>query len=247
MARLPASGEPATEGQPGGRRTVVRGLLRFLRSPRPTEPHDAGAKWWASLKLLGIDFALLVPATGLAALAEWGIDGEAYTADEGLSPAEIVFLGVVFAPLLEELVFRLFLAPLRPGYLIIAGLGTAVFFVDDRLDVSELMLIAGAALIAMAVAAARSPEARDRLSRSWDRRFAWVFYGSAMAFGLVHVFNYDYGPIGADEVLLSPLLVAPQMVGATVLGYVRIRLGYWFAVANHAIFNAVLTVPGLLG
>lgn len=231
------------EGEP--KRPVLRGFRRYLGAPRPSEQHDATPRWWAALKLLGLDFLLLVPLIGLAALAEWGIDGEAYTADEGLSFAEIVLLGVVVAPLLEETGFRLFLAPLRAGYLIVTGLGAALFFLDDRLDISELMLIPGAAIVVLGVASTRSPESHERAAGWWDRRFPWVFYGSAVAFGLVHVFNYDYGQVGVDEVLLTPLLVSPQMVGALVLGYVRVRLGFWYGVANHAAFNAVLTVPEL--
>jgi hypothetical protein len=37
------------------------------------------------------------------------------------------------------------------------------------------------------------------------------------------------------------------MVGGLVLGYVRVRLGFWYAVANHAAFNAVLWVLDTVG
>jgi membrane protease YdiL (CAAX protease family) len=237
--------EALGSGQP--RRPVVRGMLRYLRSPRPVEPHDDSPRWRTSLKLLGLDFVLLVPLLGLSALAAWGIDGEAFTADEGLSHAELFLLGVIVAPLIEEAGFRLFLAPMRTGYLVVAGFATAVFFLDDTLDIGELMLIPGIGLIAMAIVASRSAENHRRVSAAWESRFGWAFYGSAVAFGLIHIFNYGFGPVGVDEVLLAPLLIAPQMGGALVLGYVRVRLGFWNAVANHAAFNAVMTIPDLYG
>jgi len=67
--------------------------------------------------------------------------------------------------------------------------------------------------------------------------FRIAFYVFALAFGYIHLSNYQ---IDAQILLFSPLLVAPQILLGLIIGYVRIRLGFFWGVALHACYNGIL-------
>lgn len=67
--------------------------------------------------------------------------------------------------------------------------------------------------------------------------FKIAFYVFALAFGYIHLFNYQ---IDAQILIFSPLLVAPQIILGLIFGYIRIRLGFLWAVAIHAFYNGIL-------
>jgi len=73
--------------------------------------------------------------------------------------------------------------------------------------------------------------------------FRWIFYGFALAFGYIHIFNYE---LNTTILLLSPILVAPQIILGFFLGYIRVRFGLLYAILFHAVYNAILTVPSVL-
>ncbi len=240
-----------TGGAVKERRPIVRSLLVYLRRPRSFEPHDRSPKWWASLKLLGIDFALLIPFGFVAYVASKGIDSETFIADEGLTTAEIIVFGVVLAPLIEESAFRLWITRLRPAFLVVGGLLMLLFATGEAASLA--LLVPAVLLVGIAIAArpdagivAGRADRRRSITHVWDGHFGWVFYGSAAVFGLIHLFNYDLGVADGADLTLAPLLIAPQLAGGLVLAYTRVRLGFWYAVANHAVYNALLTIPEVI-
>jgi hypothetical protein len=237
---LPGDGAPAP---PEPSRPVLRNLLRYLRRPRVEEPQGGGSRWWVAAKLLGIDVVVLIPLLFLVAAATALIHGEEFTADEGLDPVELAVLAVVFAPLVEETAFRLYLTHFRPLFAVLGGTLMAVAFSDDRITFVDLLLLPALALVLAGVAGLMSIRAREWIAVRWEHRFAFIFYGSALVFGLAHLFNYSFASNGAAEIAAGPLLIAPQLAGGLILAYGRVRLGFWYAVAMHAVFNAAVTVP----
>lgn len=228
---------------PDARRPILPNLLRYLRRPRVEEPHGGGARWLAAAKLLGIDVLVLIPLLLVVAAATALIEGEEFTADEGLDPVELAVLAIVFAPLVEETAFRLYLTRFRPLFALLGGTLMAVAFSDDRITFVDLLLLPALALAGAGVAGLMSARAREWIAVRWERRFAFIFYGSALVFGLAHLFNYEFASNGAAEIAAGPLLIAPQLAGGLILAYGRVRLGFWYALAMHAVFNAAVTVP----
>jgi len=75
------------------------------------------------------------------------------------------------------------------------------------------------------------------------KRFVYIFYGSALLFALLHLFNFlDFKQIW----FLAPLLILPQFILGLILGFVRMKFGLAWAIANHLIHNAVLVTPVIL-
>ncbi len=67
------------------------------------------------------------------------------------------------------------------------------------------------------------------------KRFKIAFYAFAIAFGFIHITNYD---ITTNILLFSPLLIAPQIFAGFYFGFVRVKFGLLWAIALHATYNA---------
>jgi len=78
---------------------------------------------------------------------------------------------------------------------------------------------------------------------SSGKTFKWIFYGFAIVFGYMHIANYD---LTTNVLLISPILVAPQIVLGLFLGLIRVRLGLLYSILFHAVYNAILVVPSVL-
>ncbi len=81
------------------------------------------------------------------------------------------------------------------------------------------------------------------LFRKVKKNFKYIFYVFALIFGFIHISNYE---ITATSLILSPLLVAPQIVAGLVLGYTRVRLGLQYSILLHSLFNGLAILPSLL-
>jgi hypothetical protein len=147
---------------------------------------------------------------------------------DGVALGPIVLAGVLLAPLIEELTFRLTVAPFRAWWLVVSAAGLVL--VD---------VWVGLVAFALAVSVALVGPLRRRVAAGWTRRFPLVFYGSAMLFGLVHASNWSLDH-PALAVALVPLLVLPQALIGVVLGYARVTMGLLRSMMLHAAYNGSL-------
>lgn len=68
--------------------------------------------------------------------------------------------------------------------------------------------------------------------------FKWLYYLSALLFGLVHASNYE---LTESQNLLIPLIILPQLFLGFILGFVRVRYGFFYCVLLHAVYNGCLS------
>jgi membrane protease YdiL (CAAX protease family) len=191
------------------------------------------------LAALALDLALGELVIWLTDLwdAKVGFLPEPIEQDETL--AEELFFTLLFAPLVEEALFR--------GWLTgrVAALRFAVYgMVALALSLAALVLpdayAATVGLAGLAVALAGlihwdRTRHHDTAVPAWfTRHFHWFVWGSTLLFGLIHLGNFE--PLTHP---LGVLVVLPQTVGGLLLAYTRIRLGLGAAMAHHAAFNAV--------
>ncbi|MGB3151600.1 MAG: CPBP family intramembrane glutamic endopeptidase, partial [Maribacter sp.] len=73
--------------------------------------------------------------------------------------------------------------------------------------------------------------------------FPFIFYMLTLVFGFYHITNFE---ITKTILLHSPILVAPQLIVGSLLGFVRIKFGLIWAMAFHACYNFVLIGPLIL-
>ncbi|WKB81175.1 CPBP family intramembrane metalloprotease [Cellulophaga lytica] len=72
------------------------------------------------------------------------------------------------------------------------------------------------------------------------KTFKIALYVSILLFGAVHITNFEITPMA---LLLSPFLVAPQLVLGTFAGYIRVKFGLIWSIALHACHNFILFLP----
>ena len=66
--------------------------------------------------------------------------------------------------------------------------------------------------------------------------FKYLFYVSALLFGWVHIFNFEFT---SSHYVFIPIITLPQTVLGLVLGFIRIRYGFWYGVMLHFLYNTV--------
>lgn len=136
------------------------------------------------------------------------------------SPIPIILLVlVVIIPFIEELIFRLYLR-FKYNY------------------------VAQSILLLSTLAGARNKAKIEIcLKNFWSKNFKTIFYLSAIIFGCVHIFNYDYS---LTILLLTPILIASQFIIGLFLGYLRIKYNLVLGYFMHAIHNAVILIIPLI-
>ena len=178
---------------------------------------------------------------------------------------EQFFLVALFAPLIEEFLFRLPLAGrFRVGMLAAVGAIGFVNFVAGDGPVRVVAVLFGAVVVACGVLWIQSlivgvrdgnregdgapPRRlwRDGAARWWAAHPRWPVWSAVAAFGLVHLSNYDVS-WSAAAVLVVPLVVSPQLWLGLMFTIARVRYGWWAGLVLHAVHNlAIWGVSSLL-
>jgi len=76
------------------------------------------------------------------------------------------------------------------------------------------------------------------------KHFKLIFYTFAITFGLVHLSNFS---ITTNVLLLAPILVAPQIILGSYLGFIRVRFGLIWSIILHATYNAFFILISFAG
>lgn len=71
----------------------------------------------------------------------------------------------------------------------------------------------------------------------WHKFYPIFFYSSVLAFGFVHITNYEFTSIWIY--ILAPFLVITQIIGGAIMSYLRIRFNFWLGFMYHALWNFV--------
>jgi len=69
------------------------------------------------------------------------------------------------------------------------------------------------------------------------KQFKIAFYSLAILFGFVHLTNFE---ITQNILLLSPILVLPQILLGGYLGFIRVKFGLHWSILLHAGYNGIL-------
>ncbi|WP_161973352.1 type II CAAX prenyl endopeptidase Rce1 family protein [Noviherbaspirillum sp. ST9] len=139
------------------------------------------------------------------------------------------FFPVLLAPVFEETIFRLPLRKVRGSiYLIFISVIVAIFsFVMWQIAIPVSVVF----FIAMKYTL---KQRTTLVFRKWKENYGILFYYVTLIFGLVHLSNFSNWHSVA---YIGFLYVLSQIFGGLVLGYTRIKLGFWYAVSLHALFN----------
>ena len=201
-------------------------LWRFIK--KPVELSEDKASLQLKIGTCGALFLIQIPPLlvlmalvgGLEQLGLWDEDMHSLQKIfQEMEPVLIFFFAVIVAPLFEEVMFRLILR-FRSNFLILWSIhiGVALHLGQKR----SLLKTA---------------------RKVWDKFYGRVFYLMTMAFGLMHIMNFEPS---LNIYLLAPILVAPQILIGINLGYLRVRFGLIWSILFHAFYNGVLMSIALL-
>lgn len=227
-------------------REELRDFWHFVRAPSlsPRQHMRMGGRdnlngWeadWRSgpgfkrlLQWAAVLWAVNLFVLGPVAVGAAGLGGSGHRLDIHNIPW---VLGLLWAPLVEELAFRYGLR--RPVQ--------ALWFVPV-VFIAVIMGMQGwtVGLIGLALVVAQwslrraKPVANTLWRRLYSHRFSWMFHLSAVGFAAMHLGNFN---LGTTPYWLMPALVLPQFFTGLVLGWMRVRRGIGAAIQLHALFNA---------
>jgi membrane protease YdiL (CAAX protease family) len=221
---------------------VAKDFIAFVRKPTRGHPRPPGfeTRVRTLLTLLAVNavFTLLVCVPMLLVLRRTiGLD----VRPDLLGAGTLIVSALVFAPLMEELMFR---AGLRSARWTLFGMPVmgSQFASDWRITLSIAGLTAAIWLIDHLHSLHLPPEARAgrrwKCGRRFIRHYAPVVWTSAALFGVIHLSNFvaDAG-LGWKNVFLL-LAVMSQFMGGMVFSYLRLRHGLGSAMAAHFGWNA---------
>lgn len=131
----------------------------------------------------------------------------------------VIIIAVLIAPWFEEFTFRYFLR-LQPNR-IYSFVYKTISFVN--VNTAEFL--------------------KKNLRLLWQNYFKWLFYSSAVLFGLIHLFNFTDSN---TAFLLLPLLIVTQILGGLIFAYLRVRFSFNLAFIAHALYNLSIIIFILL-
>lgn len=85
---------------------------------------------------------------------------------------------------------------------------------------------------------------KNKAKTLWFKYFRIIFYLFSVAFALVHLSNFNNTNL--LFYLLAPLIVLPQFIGSLMLGYIRLKLGFFWGILQHGLYNLIIFSIGLL-
>ncbi len=232
---------------------LLKEVVSFLRHPCTSYEDEKGNVYRDIIVLISWLYVLVFPLAilisvllkllnynGINAVNAFAASGDLWT---------VLFFGAIAAPLIEETTFRLSLK-FRPFYIavsiffvtrIITVYVMKQFFSSNNINMYSWMIpVVAGGLVYFIM---RSNDIKERVSRFYQKYFSLLFYFFTLLFGLVHITNYSK----VENILLIVLLLGiPQFIVGLVLGFVRIKHGFWYGVLLHSVYNALLLVPGTI-
>ena len=230
-------------------------VIKFLRYPR-IEENSIGKKEKITntiiLIIIKIILSVIIGSISMIIISSIGIETEnigVKNAEELYNSLELLIVGVLIFPLLEETGFRLYLR-FRPIYLSLSStvlcyyLITKVIYKTYNLDFSNnfilrvmLSLFFGSLIYLLA------KKYQKFLENFWKTNIRWIFYFSFVLFGFVHILNYEPS---IEIFLLFPIITLPQLVSGVLIGFVRINYGFIYGLSIHIISNFLFSILKIL-
>ncbi len=224
-------------------------VLQFLKNPRiDIRSEEAISQQLKEILLIFIcTFTLVIVVVAplmYVVLDLENIPNKLEEVSDMFTDLQFFLLGVVAAPLGEELLFR-FPLKYRKGVLFIlaAAVSAIVYLLASKFLLDQQAMVLGALMFFMyglLIITNDFPWSEEKLRKV----FPYVFYLTAALFGFAHVSNYS---IDASMWYMTPLLVMPQLLLGLMLGFVRLRYGLWAAILMHAMNNFIPFMAMLFG
>ncbi|MBV7441042.1 CPBP family intramembrane metalloprotease [Weeksellaceae bacterium TAE3-ERU29] len=223
-------------------------VINFLRNPYLNE-NNIGKKnrITNTIILIVIKLILAIIVGFISRIIIWNIGIQAENigfknAEELYTSFELLVIGAIIFPLLEETGFRLYLR-FRPIYLSLSSTVLCYYFITkviyktNNLDINNDFIIRVVISIFLGILVFLiSTKYQKHLQKFWKTNIRWILYFSIFLFGFVHILNYE---LSIKVFLLFPLITLPQLVSGALMGFARINYGFIYGLSMHMISNFI--------
>jgi hypothetical protein len=151
-------------------------------------------------------------------------------------------VGVIYAPIMEEVIFRL---PLISDPVNISlSISTIVALILHKVFKGIFPIIVFLMLFCIITQVASTYKLN--LVSFWNKNFKYIFYSLSIVFGLVHIGNFKY--IDMSQYFMVPVLILPQLILGFILSFTRLyyKKGFLICVFIHCLMNLISTSVFLL-
>lgn len=225
----------------------LKAFWTFVKSPSLSERFTGrrGDGWWSDFKIhtpIGLLFKWLFFLWGMSifvlapiVLSVSGLLGATNRLHD-IDIWRLVLMAAIWAPLVEELLFRFGLRRPKLALLYVPILAYVLYTKAGLFNIVVVVLLLALFVL---LDLCRMTTVHYALPFKWRRLycryFPVIFHGSVLAFASMHLMNYQF-PGGMTSLLL-PLLILPQWLTGMVIAWMRVRDGFSCAVLMHALFN----------
>lgn len=149
-------------------------------------------------------------------------------------PVFFLIIGmIILVPTIEEVLFRLWLKPLYINYLLLLAILVCVLVLS--LLKKQFWFTGITSILIVALTFLLKKKNFKSIQRFVLKYFKYLYFLSALIFGLVHLFNIDHFSI--VTLVVSPILILPQFVSGLFLGYIRMKFGIFYSILFHSLMN----------
>lgn len=158
-----------------------------------------------------------------------------------LSVPQIILIGMILAPVYEEILFRSLLRFTRNNVLLfIVNLIVLISICIFKSNILPAIILS---VIFLSIIYLLIKYPISKIDLFVSSNFNYFFYASSLSFGLVHTFNFT-GNIYLIAAF-ALILAGPQIVLGHILGYVRMNYGLRYSILFHMIVNSSLLLSVL--
>lgn len=157
------------------------------------------------------------------------------------TPAGKYVITPILAPLLEEILFRLW-QDYRVKHILISSTLLILVLAPKALNLGNQTykyLYMGIIVLCSTVAILKKGYGQQILPIPLKTRKC-IFYIAAVLFGLVHISNFS--PFYPNLFLIYPVFVLPQLIMGFGFGYVRIKYGFFYGFIIHFMVNLMFVL-----
>lgn len=213
---------------------------------------------WALISSAVVIFSLLTERLLLFFNFDY-TDNAIFDIFEQTNIVSFALIAMIWAPISEEYVFRLALrySPYRLGislsfmFWIFVDLFIYIFpklerFLYTSLSKWQLILLWIVFIVSSSLLLGNffsKKFKKEKVNAWYKKQFPYIFYIVALLFAVFHIFNFNDL---SKALYLLPLLIAPQFFAALMIGFVRMRYGFTWAIFSHFIYNSLLILPVII-
>lgn len=182
-------------------------------------------------------------------LIEFGIFKDPI-AKEKLFPSlkTALLLAGFVVPIMEEFVGRIWLIYSKLNLSIaLAAITSAIVFKfwlknDSSESISyglNILISSGIGIAVFFLAQLTFKFTNWNLSSFFQKNTRLLAIASGIFFGYLHLFNYR---ISTNLMIFSPIFLANFIIGGFILGFIRIRYGFFYCILFHIVYNSIFII-----